>query len=857
MLRRFGSIAAVAVCAWLLAGPALAQAPAGGAAEVPPGVKPVDTDLYALDFNNVELAVVIDAIAKLTNKNFIYDDRVRGRVTIISPTPVSIEQAYAVFESVLQVKGFTTVTSPGGAIKVIPVREAKESNIETVRSSLPPPDRDRFVTRLIPLRYIDAESIVNTLKPLVSKDASMAAYVETNTVILTESASNIRRLLAILEAIDVETYKEELAVLKVEYADATALADQVSQIYGAEVSAAAGTGLQPRGGPRRAAVPGAPTPPPGSASRGRVRIITDSRTNSLIVLAARTQLEDVRGLVRKLDVPVTGGGRIHVYYLQYADAEELAQTLAALISGQVGPPSSTGGATGLQPGGIPQAAGAGQALRTVVAGLAEGITVTADPATNALVIQASQEGYATIAGVIEKLDIERPQVLVEALIMEVDVTDGTELGFNGLFRLINGDTDITIAQVADGAAAGSIGGPFGAGIGGASAAALPFLMNFFRRTFDVDADGNPTSNGSLIQGIIRASASDAGTNIISAPHILTSDNEEAEIRIGNNIPIISSRVQSAAGLEAGLSTSVNVERQDIGVTLRVTPQITEGNSLRLDIFQEITSINKGLQTSVGDPTEVGVPLASRKVENTVMVGDNETVVIGGLISDLYDDTESKVPWLGDIPILGWAFKSSSRNLQKVNLLVFLTPHIVRTRADLERETIRKREEFENQTGPSLQLSEAEVEDAEERRASAEAAGEIYTPAPGRNPVRNRLLEQEARYPLERMREIEQQQQADRERARAEAGTAGPRYFVQAPVVGDESAATQALTELVDAGFDGTLVSSQTSSGLVLYEIHLGPFETLAEAQRVGGVVQSAHGLTSSVIVEPASEKEEP
>ena len=222
----------MAVCVWLLAGPALAQAPGDGtptdaAAEVPAVLKPVDGGLYALDFNNVELAGVIDAIAKLTNKNFIYDDRVRGRVTIVSPTPVSIEQAYAVFESVLLVKGFTTVMSPGGAIKVIPVREAKESNIETVRSSLPPPNRDRFVTRLIPLHYIDAESIVNTLKPLVSKDASMAAYVETNTVILTESASNIRRLLAILEAIDVET-KEELAVLKIEYADATALADQVS-----------------------------------------------------------------------------------------------------------------------------------------------------------------------------------------------------------------------------------------------------------------------------------------------------------------------------------------------------------------------------------------------------------------------------------------------------------------------------------------------------------------------------------------------------------------------------------------------------------------------------------------------------
>ncbi|HEY8155394.1 MAG TPA: type II secretion system secretin GspD [Myxococcota bacterium] len=861
MLRRFGTIAAAGICAWILAGPALAQAPTRGLDDAPPGVKPIDGDLYALDFNNVELAVVIDAIAKLTNKNFIYDDRVRGRVTIVSPTPMTIEQAYAVFESVLQVKGFTTVTSPGGAIKVIPVREAKESNIETVRSSLPPPDRDRFVTRLIPLRYIDAESIVNTLKPLVSKDASMAAYVETNTVILTESASNIRRLLAILEAIDVETYKEELAVLKVEFADATVLAEQVSQIYGAEVSAATGSGLTPQAGGRRAGVPGAAPAPAANPTRGRVRIITDGRTNSLIVLAARAQLDDVRDLVRKLDVPVTGGGRIHVYYLQYADAEELAQTLAALISGQATSPrtgTGGGGLGGSQPGGIPQVQGA-QTLRTAVSALAEGISVTADPATNALVIQASQEGYATIAGVIEKLDIERPQVLVEALIMEVDITDGTELGFNGLFRLINGDTDITIAQVTDGAATGAaLGGPFGA----AGGAALPLFVNFFRRTFDVDAMGTPVdgSDGSLIQGIIRAAASDAGTNIISAPHILTSDNEEAEIRIGNNIPIISSRVQAptTGGTvdDTGLSTSVNVERQDIGVTLRVTPQITEGDSLRLDIFQEITSINKALQVDVGDVNEVGPPLASRKVENTVMVGDGETVVIGGLISDVYEDTTTKVPWLGDIPFLGWAFKTTSRNLNKANLLVFLTPHIVRTRSDLEHETIRKREEFENQTGPTLELSQDEIEEATQQRDAAEAAGEVYVPPPGRNPVRNRLLEQEARYPLERMREIEQQKGEARERARAEAGQAGERYLVQAPVLGDEAEAMQMLTELVDAGFDGTLVSNQTAAGIVLYEIRLGPFETLEEAQKVGVVVQSAHGLSSSVLVEPAPAPEE-
>jgi general secretion pathway protein D len=348
--------------------------------------------MVTLDFNDAELSAVIEMIAKMTGRNFIYDDRVRGRVTIVSPSPMPIEQAYAVFESVLQVKGFTTVTTPGGAIKVVPIREAKESSVETVRSSKRPPNRDRFVTRLIPLNYIDADSIVNTLKPLVSKDAAMAAYAPTNTVILTESSSNIRRLIEILESIDVETYKEELAVIPVEFADATTLAQQVSEIYGAAVSAATSPASRRS---QRASRRTPQTEAPTSAARKPVRILTDDRTNSLLVLAARPQLEEVRRLVAKLDVPVRGGGRIHVYYLKNANAEEMSQTLSGLIGGGGG--ARAGG--GAPPGAGAAGGGAAPAIRTAVSGLAGGISVTADPATNALIIQASQEGFTTLKAV--------------------------------------------------------------------------------------------------------------------------------------------------------------------------------------------------------------------------------------------------------------------------------------------------------------------------------------------------------------------------------------------------------------------------------------------------------------------------
>ena len=794
---------------------------------------------FMLDFRNAELTAVIDLIAKHTGKNFIYDDRVRGRVTIISPEPMTPEQAWAVFESVLLVKGFTTVETPSGALKVIPLRDAKETNVETSFSARLPANRDTFITRLIPLAYIDAESIVNTLKPLVSKDAAMTAYAPTNMVILTESSANIRRLIKILESLDIETYREELAVLKIEYADAATLADQISQIFGERIATTSSTQTRRSTPSRRAGrtSPSAAAPVPAGL-RGTVRIITDERTNSLIVLAPKTQLEEVRRLVRKLDIEVSGGGRIHVYYLQHADAEELAQTLSAMISGR--PATPAGGAA---------AGGGASALRTAVAGLSQGLSVTADPATNALLIQASKEGYNALSAVIAKLDIPRPQVLIEALFMEVDVTDSESLGFSGLVRIVSGDTEFAFALGADAAAAALL-GPLAPGIDmlpmiSSIIPGVPFLGGFGREKSD-----------STIKAIIRAAAGNANTNIISAPHILTSDNEEAEIRIGDNIPIVTSRVDAATG-GLNLSTSVNVERLDIGVTLRVTPQITEGNMIRLDIFQEITAINLALSLITNASAEsTGVALSNRRVENTVVVGDGDTVVIGGLISDQYDDTIDKVPFLGDIPILGWMFKSTSRTLTKKNLLIFLTPHIVRSQQDLIAETIRKREEFIERSQQGLKMSDRERAADEKLRKQAEAAGKPYTPGRGLNPVRHAMFEHAARYPLERMFEIEKLRAEERARAAARSKQPGPQYLLRTVEFADEQQAIDAITTLVDLGYDGTLVTAERN-GRLFYEIRVGPYDSLQDAQQAARVLERAQGISSTIEVQTPEENPEP
>ncbi len=802
-----------AVALWL--SPALAQSP-------DLSLEGMEEELVSLDFSDVELPVVIDTISRLTGFNFIYDDRVRGRVTIVSPTRVTIEQAFAVFESVLKVKGFSLVLGPGNTYKIIPIRDVKESSIDTIKDGRESRNRDRFVTRLVPLRFIDAEAITQTIKPLISKDASLVAYAATNTIIVTDSESNIRRLLSILDALDIKSFRQELSVIKIEHADASTLSQQLSEIYGAEVAApAAGQTAAQRRSRARRRVDGSTAAGSSTSGAGAgVRILTDERTNSLLILSSRQQLDDIRDIVRRLDVPVVGGGRIHVYYLRHADAEELSETLSSLLSGTRG-----GGGSG-RTGSVGGAAAAVQSLRSVVTPLADGVTITADPATNALVIQASKEAYETLLQVIEQLDISRPQVLVEALIVEVGITDEFDLGFGFAFRLLNGDTDLIFAT------AGSLLVP------GAGALATALQTNSFENPSDIfDTGANRTGTGSSdFVAQLTAAATDSAINIVSAPHILTSDNEEAEIQIGQNIPIVTGRTEAATGGN-NLSQAVNVERQEIGVTLRVTPQISEGNTVRLEIYQELTEV---LEEAIGgDPNEVGVSLSSRKVDNTVVVNDGETVVIGGLISETFTEIETKVPFLGDIPFLGWLFKTVGEDRRKTNLLIFLTPHIIRNEEDLERETIRKRLEFEDSLDDEMSFPELV-----DFRPYGQDDRQSYSLA--------RELGQHAdRYPIERMWEIEEKRANEREQKRqlaeGEASARIQRYAVNVATYLDENEAIRTLTDLVDAGYDGTLISSD-SNGTLVFTIQVGPFDDLWNAQRAAQTLDASFGYSSSVTV---------
>ncbi|MFQ5697482.1 MAG: type II secretion system secretin GspD [Myxococcota bacterium] len=793
-------------------------------------------ETVTLDFKDAELADVITTIARLTHRNFLFDDRVRGTVTVISPEPVTLDEAYRVFESILQVKGFTTVAGPGGILKIIPLRDAKESAIETVPPSGKVANRDLYITRLIPLHYVKAEAITNTLRPLVSKDANMVAYAPTNTIILTDASTNVRRLLTIISQIDVASYQERIKVIPIQFADASALAAHLDQIFSGGAAPARRT---PRVRGRAPAAARAATAISVFGEAGRPRFITDERTNSIIVIASQATIRRVGELIELLDFQRKGSGRIHVVRLQNADAEEMAQTLASLTGGGAG-----GGAAGAAGG----QAGAPALQTGLVAQLQGGIRLTADAPTNSLIVQATAEGFRALRDVIEALDTKRPQVMVEALIMEVNLDNKADLGAGVLFQgLINGRED---SRVVFGSDTGST------AIGGGGPASNPSAEGLFtgspgqftsavlgRSVTFLDPTGTAVTLP-IIQAAITASASNDNTNIISAPTILTADNEEAQIVIGQNIPIITSQVQSAAGTTGAvgsLATSQNVERQDVGVTLRVTPQISEGDTVRLNIFQEISGV-------IGTPSSIGPTLTTRTVEDTVYVEDGEAVIIGGILKEDENETISKVPFLGDIPILGWLFKKTSTSTVKTNLIVIITPHIVRAPGDLEQLTVENREKFRGASEETL----GRTEEQEEARRKALAAGIALPLDP--NPVRRELESHTERYPTEALPDLrEQKQTRDEERRseleRLERLEETRSYRVHVTTLQDPEAARELLGKLIERGYDGTILATRADSG-VLHAIELGPYASEERAQQVARELHAQQGFDARVIVEP-------
>jgi general secretion pathway protein D len=547
----------------LSAGAQQSAAPAPPADQIDLQKIKVGQDFVTLNFSNIEIAALVKVMSELTRRNFIIDERVAGKVTLMTPTKISVAEAYQVFLSALEIKGFTAVED-GKVVRIIPTASARQSGLKVLS------DGDfrgeGYVTKLIRMTYVNPQEVVRTLTPLITKDGSLIAYPATNSLIITDSVHNIKK---------------------------------------------------------------------------------------------------IESLIRSLDVPAPEGkGKINVYYLRHANAEDIAKALSSLVARL---PVAAPGTQIQQPAGP----------TTILEGT---VTITADKATNSLIIVASPGDYETIKDVLQKLDIRRRQVYVEAAIIEMGLSKQRELGFE--FQAMNPIKQGEITA-AGGTNFGNIGnivanGPAGlANMNGLAVGAVKGTFTF---------KGVEFLN---VGALLRALQTDGDVNILSTPNILTTDNQKAEIMVGENVPFVTGQTQSA--VTGGSAIQTSVERKDVGITLKITPQITSDDNVRLDLYQEISSIT---ETAGLNPNVVGPSTTKRSATTTVVIKDRETMVIGGLIRDNVTATTSKVPLLGDIPILGWLFKYKTSKVEKVNLMIFITPYIIKNEADAAELTKRKGDALE-------------------------------------------------------------------------------------------------------------------------------------------------------------------
>lgn len=741
----------------LLAAPhfAVSQPPA------PPGAQPdINEEEYAKDstteinVKNADIAAIVRIFSKKTKRNFILDEKVRGKVSIYLPGKVSSEESLRILDSVLAIKGFTSVPIGENLWKIVPSKEARQTTIPTRTEASEEHPSSAVVTRLLQLKYVAAEDVQQILAQLVSPDGLINAYTGTNSLIIIDNEDNIVRLVRIVDELDVPFSNREMTIIPVKFADAADLADKLNEILGeggkkndpnADLArsrftdpsqflsptglggAPGGAGVQPRPGGGSRTV----------SARGREpKIIPDERTNAIIVVADDETTARVRALVSQLDSKVDlSGGRFYVYRCQHANAEELAEVLSGIVGGSGGGSSSGGtgssafgsgsssrsgsrsnsgfgsssrgsssssssrrnsrsgqggglfgdsGAGGDLGGGAFGGAGGGRggagggSRGPTTTSLGDDITVTADPATNSLIIAAGKADYEKVKSLLERLDVKRRQVLVEAMLLEVSVAKNLRL-----------DTDFLAST------GGSDGGVLVKSEFGSSANSLTSLFSNPAQLQGFTVAAASAGSLKLPAGItiptqsllVSAAQSDENVNVLSAPTILATDNEEAQIVVGQNVPFLSSTSTSETNLN---NTFNQIDREDVGITLRLTPQISSKDYVTLNVFTEVSAlILATLNSSLGPTTR------KRQSETTIIAKDGQMIVIGGLISDDVSESDEGVPFFKEIPVFGHLFRSNSQSHSQNNLLIFLTPRIVKDQFDIRDVTVEEREKLED------------------------------------------------------------------------------------------------------------------------------------------------------------------
>ncbi|UOF02329.1 type II secretion system secretin GspD [Bdellovibrio reynosensis] len=621
--------------------------------------------IESFDFPNVEITDVIKAISELTGKNFIIDPGVRGKITIIAPSKITVAEAYKAFLSALAINGFTVVPS-GSFLKVKSARNAQRDNIETFSGAYYP-NSDQMITRIIHLKHISAAQVNRDLRILPSKDGEMNIYEPTNSIIISDYGSNIDRVMKIISQLDVPGFEEQLEVIPIKYAKAKDLADLVDKIVNKGSKTQGGApGTFTAGVPRFSRSAGA------SSQQGAsfFMAIPDDRTNTIIVIGNKSGIVRIKKLIGQLDFKIRpeDSGGVYVYYVKNGDAEKIAATLQG-VTKDATPKPSTGGSI-LSPIG---AGGQMQAPQEIFGG---DVKITADKTTNSLVITASKQDYEVVLNLLAKIDIPRDQVFVEAIIMEMSANDGNTWGI-GYYQY--GDSGY-----------GKVGFNGGVNINdflsptGGTGAVIGFGQGSKVTVTD------PVSKTSLeipsLIGFINFLKTTKKANILSTPQIMTLDNQEGEIEVGDKVVTGSQTTTPTNGSPITTPTF-----DDATIKLTLKPFISPTNkTIRMEIKQQVKQLSTAsTPKAFQDSTQ---PLASRNIKTVINVNDGDTAVLGGLMKEQDVESITKVPLLGDIPILGWLFKSRTIVKDKTNMVVFLTPKIIRNNTDTNSITSKKLDE---------------------------------------------------------------------------------------------------------------------------------------------------------------------
>ncbi len=623
-----------------------ARSPQTGTAGVSQPAR-ANPDVVTLNFVNAEIEGVVKVVSEITGKNFVIDPRVKGTINIVSAKPLPRAFVYEVFLSALRLQGFAAVEDRG-IVKILPEADAKLHSTPTSG----PGDRtgpagDRIETRVFTLVYESALQVLPILRPLIAPNNTITAYQNSNTLVITDYANNLQRLAKIIESIDQPSGSDPL-VIPLQYASAVDVAATVNRLFAESAQAAGATAQDPT---------------------QRFAVIADARSNSLLARSGDpSRLTRLRKFVAMLDSPTNAGGNIHVVYLKNAEAVKLAETLRAIYQGDAGAAAAPRSGLAASPlGASTPTASPAQTVYSQTGGQSQATAaapgiIQADAATNSIIITAPDAIYNNLRAALDKLDVRRAQVYVEALIAELTADKAAEFGVQ--WQSLSG-LGKTNTQGFGGTNFGTTGQNV-IGISQNPATAAPGLnVGVVNGTVNIPGVGQILNLGLLV----RALETDANANILSTPTLLTLDNEEAAIVIGQNVPFITGQY-ALTGAATTPTPFQTVERRDVGLTLRIKPQISEGGTVRLQIYQEVSSVQD--QTN-----PAGVITNKRAVGSTVLVDDGQIVVIGGLIQDTVKDGVQKVPVLGDIPLLGGLFRYKTRSHSKTNLMIFLRPTLVR------------------------------------------------------------------------------------------------------------------------------------------------------------------------------------